>query len=384
MSHGFTGGRRRRKKSGQRFSQATTRRTIQLYDQHGREWSASVEHKSGMPTGLITPCFEAPWMPDQRYLVVNPDNATELYINYRLMYQHRRAALEEFHGDAVRKAAANKWEAPVKGAYSEAILDTMGRPPKALEPVVAAWQGNPWILGFDKTPDPRLAAFIEPRRREVTPEDIDGYDFGPAQYFAQKAGAPRAERKQTIPDEGYDFSTVRGADASREEQRLLKLAAEGDLDALDALDRLSGVTPAPPLAADEAASVDMGTEGAGAEVDALLEDIDDETSAHQVDDDASDDETDELARRADPDALGGRTVAPQATDRAARQAPRRPTQTAVPRKRGQARGGAREAAPGQEPPLAPARRSGQKPKRWNADRPTLADGAAPAVAGRND
>ena len=105
-----------------RFSQDSTRHGIRLYDQHDREWSASAENRAGMPTGSINPTFRAPWVPDQQYLIVNPENASELWIDYPRMYQDRKVAHEEYHQKAVKFCNSTSLPIPEFGKYNDRII----------------------------------------------------------------------------------------------------------------------------------------------------------------------------------------------------------------------------------------------------------------------
>lgn len=364
MAHEFTGQRRRRKKRGSGFSQAMTRREITLYDQHGREWSASVEQKSGMPTGMISPSFEAPWRPDAQYLKVNPDNTSELYIDYETMYKRRRARLEQYHRDAVTKAAANKWPTPEKGKYSQEVLETLGRPPKPLEPVAAAMQGHPWILGFSKTPDPRLVPFLHVNRREVTPEEIDGYDFGPDSYKRTVENLRKVEVTEPDDDEGGDDELAAAEitpPATPRAQRAAQRLAQHEAP------KPPAIAPAAQVpAAEVETELELLADGSDDDATSLLDGLTDE---------------EELEEAHDAQGLGGRRVRPQTTERVERQAPRRQTQSPVARKRGAHRGGGNPRAVAKQAKAAAKTPKSSKGARagWRAGRPSLADGAKPVV-----
>jgi hypothetical protein len=68
------------------------------------------------------PSFQAPFVPDQQYLIVNPDNTSELYIDYESMLRHRHMAMEAYHKTArAHGAPAEDSPAPSKGEYSEEL-----------------------------------------------------------------------------------------------------------------------------------------------------------------------------------------------------------------------------------------------------------------------
>lgn len=148
------------------WSQARTRRSQRYTDDHGRKWSASIEIRSGDPTGLIQPNFTAPWYPDQAYLTQDADDRSKLHIDYAGMLRSRLEAHEEYHRQAVEEATSRSWtisEEEGKPVYDRKLLQIIGPPPRAIEPVIAAMQGNSWILGFSDVPDPRLVPFLPSR-----------------------------------------------------------------------------------------------------------------------------------------------------------------------------------------------------------------------------
>lgn len=318
-SHQFRGkpARRQRKRGG--FSQASTRRGITLYDQHGREWTAQVGLKSGRPTGQIEPNFIAPWYPDQQYLRVNPENTSELFIDYMAMLARRRARRDQYHKAAVDFAREKKLEEPTLGQYPEAIRRSIGGSPKAIEPVVAAIQGNRYILGLTTVVDRRLERFVTVQRTDAIVEEFDFHDdeSGDARSFAsaRAAAAKVRERVRDLPAEPTP-------------------EAEEDLNDLELLD--GGTT----------------------------EDTVDELLDGLATEDLEDDDDEDLDETFDPEATGGKTVAPGNEERVARQAPRRPQSSAKRARHGANRGGGTDAQ-------KTVQRAGRK---------TLADGAAPVIA----
>jgi hypothetical protein len=335
-SHEYQGQGRRRKKRG-KFSQASTRRPIVLYDQHGREWTAQVGVKTGMPTGSITPNFRAPWYPDQQFLKVNPDNSSELFIDYKSMLLRRSARMKDYHKGAIEWARDRKIAAPeTLGEYTDQIKRGYGAPPKPIEPIAAAMQGNRYILGLTTRVDARLERFVvKPRNEEILGE----YDF-------RDDGASHAG---TASDEAAPmFATAGGRRARRTRQDDPPLTDEGDIDAFDELGGGDGGADG-----DQREDVDDG-EGSDSDdagdlgVEELLNELEEEVK------------DDQLEETFDAEASGGRRVPPAQAERAKRQAPRRPA--------------AKTATKGGKPKL-----SAQK-RQQIGERRTLADGALPAVS----
>ena len=344
--HSFDGTRKARAQRKTRFSQASTRRPITLYDQTtvprghklagtgaSRRWSASIELKSGMPTGLISNDFKAPLTPDQKYLVVNEDNVSELYIDYRAWYRDRRSANQSYHKKVVRYCTRNKLPEPKPGDYSMEMVGACGEPPRPIETVVAAYQGNPWILGLchgcgmasnacscprgyrPYPADPRLAKYFE--KRDELEQGGREMDFGPESYV------------RVVGDETPDEMA----------QRPVQFRTAESLDHATDLDDLTAATPR------------AGREAPSTRAAVLAQEEDTFAAARQA---LEDDE--------DPAALGGRRIPVTAQDRAKKQAPRRPSATAVRRAHG-----AHESAKG-------VKRSSKDTRR------SLADGAVPGVA----
>lgn len=328
MPHGYSGQNRTRaqKASNSKFSQASMRRHVIAYDQHDREWSMSVENSNGMPVGLISPMFSAPWRPDQNYLRINPDNVTELWIDYPQMWRDRSAALAKYHQEAVDKASANKWPVPVKGDYDERIISTIGKPPSPLQPVEAAYQGNGWILGFRARPTTAADRLLAERwvldtrvRAQTEAAMASGFDFRDRSEGG--AGAAQVTR---------DFAAVREAS--------IPLSAEAEAFADD-----EEATDGEGLDAETAATLDAaGTDAGDEELERYLD----------------------LEEQADPKATGGQRVLPEKADRPSA-TPRRPKPQ-------------RAARPAAE---APTRPRGARVRAFEKKgRKSLADGARPVIA----
>lgn len=139
-------------------------------DLHGRPWHWTIENKTGDPTGLIQPLFTAPYIPEQHYLRIDPDNPNRLLIDYDRAIADIRATRKEWEKSGrqrSQKLYGQKYNP--KEEFTEEVLDIIGPPPQAWEPVLAAKQGNPWILGKTTRVDLRLAKFFEPE--QLDPEE---------------------------------------------------------------------------------------------------------------------------------------------------------------------------------------------------------------------
>jgi hypothetical protein len=148
------------------------RRPATLTDQHGREWFAEMDLKSGFPVGLVrlrhrTPKGNGvPWKPEQGYLVFTRHDPHKVRIDYDTMLAERLAAHDAYHKQAIREANARGWEVPQEGGpYAPQILELIGSPPHPWQPIKAAMDGNSYILGFTDVVDSRLEPFVRKETR---------------------------------------------------------------------------------------------------------------------------------------------------------------------------------------------------------------------------
>lgn len=330
--HGFTGQRTGQAPQKQGFSQASTRHTVISYDQDGRRFSWQADNHNGMPTSPLMPDFSAPFLPDSQYLIVNPDNTNEVYVDYPAMYRDRAITLRAYHREATRWSVKHNRPAPKMGDYSDELTEAIGRPPRALELVAAAAQKNPWVLGFSDVPDPRLTPFLEHTTTAIE-EIMETFDFSEESYNDAVQGRVGTQAKR------------------QEKPRPRRYTSFANLAELE---KAAGVS------AEDAAGSDPVLEVAEAALEDAWNDMPDVSDEPQEDEALYD-----IEDEADAEALGGRTVAPENTERAKRQAPRRATQTAVARKRGRQQSRVQRAEPG----------SAYDP----AKRPSIADGAKPYI-----
>jgi hypothetical protein len=146
------------------YSQADTRRFQKFWDQHGREWHGVVENKTGHACGALEPKFDAPWIPPQQYLVPVKDRLQDVRIDYETMLMEYEQAHADYYQRIVEEARARQWDVPEPGhPLPESLLAIVGERPNAIEPVLAAMQGNSWVLGLSTRVDPRLVEYVETR-----------------------------------------------------------------------------------------------------------------------------------------------------------------------------------------------------------------------------
>lgn len=153
------------------WSQASQRRLGRWTDEHGRPWFAMIEIKSGDPCErLRTEGWKAPLMPDPRYVKVHPNKPGMVEIKYDQWIGELRAATKAW----VKKAnligsELYKDQFDPEAPLSQAVLFKAGPRPKPVEPVLAAKQGNRWVLGLlgpsgetPKMPEGLAVYFVKP------------------------------------------------------------------------------------------------------------------------------------------------------------------------------------------------------------------------------
>jgi hypothetical protein len=199
--------------SGQPWSQRKQRRGQMFRDDHGRRWFAVTELLSGAPSGMIEHQFQAPLIPPQKYLELSrdPERPYDLHIAYDRWIADTETDREEWHKNGrlvARRTPGVTW---VEGdPFPTAVLDVIGPEPTPLEPILAAQQGNPWIIGKTTVRDARLAKFFETPEKErrarhaavdyskleALEEEYDPDAVGSQNGRRQRADARRNHHKQ--------------------------------------------------------------------------------------------------------------------------------------------------------------------------------------------
>jgi hypothetical protein len=183
--------------------QRDKRTWIEATDEFGRAWGfvvdISAKPKPG-PVSLINPVgWDAPrdpvtgfspGIPPQKYLVFNPMNMFKIGINWAAWKADLRAAKRDWEAELHVKASqmsphdagAALLGASTDGTYADAspeLLRVTGPRPHPVEPVIAAEQGNSWILGKSPKIDARLYKYFheapdnEPDFRDEDYSDVE-------------------------------------------------------------------------------------------------------------------------------------------------------------------------------------------------------------------
>lgn len=147
--------------------QSHTRRFGYLYDNHGRKFSANLDLKTGQPVGEgPRPVgWKAPWLPSQEWARYDSNDPTRFRWDYEGLLAQRMEAHELYESEYRQYAVSHGWD-PSDEAKRPIIESVVGKK-KGIQPielVVAAMQGNKYVLGLTDKVDQRIVPFL--RKRE--------------------------------------------------------------------------------------------------------------------------------------------------------------------------------------------------------------------------
>lgn len=159
-------------------------RPAKMFDQHGRRYSALLDKSNGTPVGQgpRPDGWRAPWMPGQEWFRYHEDesNPMRFRIDYDGMLNDRIAAHEQYEREWTDFAVVNGWD-PKDPDIAGRIIAKVGKRPLPLEIIVAAMQGNRYVLGLTETVDERVVPFLRMKpkyqRIEKKLERIAGMNF---------------------------------------------------------------------------------------------------------------------------------------------------------------------------------------------------------------
>lgn len=145
------------------FSQQNQRRNVRLTDQWGRQYHANIEIRSGAPCGLIQPLYQTVLPVPMKYIVRGRDELRpyDVLVDVNQWIADARQARLEWEQQG-RKIAQRQPNYDPRAKFGPDVLEMIGPPPQAVEPLIALRQGNSWMLGKTKKPDPRLTEFFAP------------------------------------------------------------------------------------------------------------------------------------------------------------------------------------------------------------------------------
>lgn len=156
----------------QNWSQRNQRREGGQFfrDQHDRRYHAEIELKTGHPCGPLVPTYRAPLVVPQQYLTLSndPEHPTRITINYTKWEADARAARKDWEQEGRSRALKMYGDAyDPRKPFGQDVLDIIGPAPSAVEPIIAARQGNSWVLGLTDRIDLRLAKYFEPEQLDA-------------------------------------------------------------------------------------------------------------------------------------------------------------------------------------------------------------------------
>jgi hypothetical protein len=178
------------KKTGQEARRLRRRFT----DQHGRLWSAEVDVKMEKPdacspfepikidaNGECIGAWKAPYMPEQKYLSIDPQDDRLLKIDYERALTDLEESQKERDRDLNRYALAMYTEPEERAKAIEnptrALLDLLGPKPMHPNVIKAAMVGHKWTIGVPGEPRPSWADEYFPKPVRRTMEALASDDF---------------------------------------------------------------------------------------------------------------------------------------------------------------------------------------------------------------
>jgi hypothetical protein len=176
-------------------SQADQRRAQVMRDQHGREWSGSIEIKSGYPSGVVFPQFAVPrheLVPPQKYLKYPENQPGRVVIDYADWIKDLDDALVSYETRKIQFANAIPG-----GAQSPQLPQLMGPKPMSSVPVKAMQQGNKWALGLSPIKPPEADSYF-PEPVEVTEGQVFSGDVFSQPKEETDIGVLMAQRMEDL------------------------------------------------------------------------------------------------------------------------------------------------------------------------------------------
>ena len=209
------------------LDQAATRRYSKYQDQHGRWWGAPTENTTGDPCSVYEmQGWNAPLTPDDKYIKLNADRrgVTIDYARWINDLKQANADYQKLLRDTAHALYGDK-ALEVIASPPPSLFDRIGYPPKQrIEPIVAAMQGNKWILGLTKVKPSWATEFYpdEDVRHVVTEEHVVTNKYPDEEAGEISWGGPKAGWK--LPN-GEFVEREEGEDKDAYKARAEALAA---------------------------------------------------------------------------------------------------------------------------------------------------------------
>lgn len=136
------------------LEQPEQRRYATFQDEHGRTWGTDIDIRTGHSCGQWEPRFQAPWIPEAKYIRHDLKNSHRIIIDYDKNIRDLKDAHSEFD-DLRFRAAQQEWGSAAGSkmgkTYEEdapELTRMVGKPPRPVQFPEAAKEGNKWVLGF--------------------------------------------------------------------------------------------------------------------------------------------------------------------------------------------------------------------------------------------
>jgi hypothetical protein len=147
------------------WSQQKQRRGQMFRDQFGRSFFSETELKTGDQVGNYEPQFSSPLAIPKMYIErgKDPNRPYDIFINTERWKADIRAERREWEKEGRQRSMklyGEKYRA--SDPFTAEVLEIIGPPPMAIEPVQALEQRNSWVLGKTTIPDLRLVKYFEP------------------------------------------------------------------------------------------------------------------------------------------------------------------------------------------------------------------------------
>ena len=139
-----------------------------------------------LPDGTIVKGWSAPWVPEQKYIVMALSllSGNRFKIDYSRQITDYRAANERYYRLAASTAGAKNWQAPkMYGPVEFQLRAIVGDAPKSPKVPEAALAEDPWLLGFSTQENEKVGAILAREQHRDTPleyqEAITGEESNP-------------------------------------------------------------------------------------------------------------------------------------------------------------------------------------------------------------
>ncbi|HUR55045.1 MAG TPA: hypothetical protein VMZ71_13010 [Gemmataceae bacterium] len=139
-------------------------RHTKMRDQHDRLYGVTIDTRTGTPIGMgPKPLgWKAPWMLSQEWARYDRDDPMRFTWDYEGALNDRIAAHELYDQQYEDFCTKRGWD-PTDESKKGQVTSVIGVRPQPIELIVAAMQGNKYILGQTTVVDERVVPFLKMR-----------------------------------------------------------------------------------------------------------------------------------------------------------------------------------------------------------------------------